>query len=130
MSRLSNAHSTAPYKAAIAVSLLATTSVAYSGDCDRPGTDTPKAVQCLEQKIANLQKMLDEKTASIPKGAVVPFHVLECPQGWSIYTQAQGRFIRGIDKTETKIDPDGERAPGNIQIDTFAEHTHTRPYDV
>jgi hypothetical protein len=52
------------------------------------------------------------------------FNLATCPNGWSEYTPAYGRFIRGIDKSGTAIDPDGQRALGNIQTDAFQGHWH------
>lgn len=60
------------------------------------------------------------------RGAVISFNSLACPPGWSSYVPAQGRFIRGIDPNgDRSIDPDGARAPGNIQVDALKSHTHT-----
>lgn len=65
----------------------------------------------------------------VPSGAVVAFNAEECPsQGWQEYKEAYGRFIRGIDNSEKKIDPAGERKPGTYQEDTIQEHQHTRKY--
>lgn len=46
-----------------------------------------------------------------------------CPSGWSEYTNARGRFLRGIDNGAGN-DPAGTRAPGNIQADDLKSHTH------
>lgn len=61
---------------------------------------------------------------AVPTGAVMAFNLTACPTGWSEYTQAYGRVIRGIDKSGTAIDPDGQRAPGAIQNDSLQNHTH------
>lgn len=66
----------------------------------------------------------------IPTGAVIAFNSAQCPQGWEEYSLAYGRFIRGIDRGETKVDPEGERDPGSRQEDQFSSHSHTRPRDV
>ena len=53
------------------------------------------------------------------------FNLTSCPLGWSDYTPAYGRFLRGIDQTgSTAVDPSGKRAPGNQQADAFASHNH------
>lgn len=52
---------------------------------------------------------------SVPAGAIMAFASTTCPTGWSEYTAAYGRFLRGIDKSGTNIDPAGLRAPGNVQ---------------
>lgn len=62
----------------------------------------------------------------VPAGAIMAFNLTSCPSGWSDYTPAYGRFLRGIDQTGvTTVDPSGKRAPGNIQADAFASHSHT-----
>lgn len=61
---------------------------------------------------------------TVPPGAVMAFSLTSCPANWSEYTPAYGRFIRGIDKSGTAIDPDGQRAPGAIQNDSLQNHTH------
>ena len=51
-----------------------------------------------------------------PAGAVMAFALATCPNGWTDYTPAQGRFLRGIDKISgIPIDPSGTRTPGHIQ---------------
>ena len=63
--------------------------------------------------------------ATIPKNSVMAFNQETCPEGWSDFTPAYGRFVRGIDRTKTPLDPAGERAVGSLQLDALAEHTHT-----
>ena len=68
---------------------------------------------------------------SLPVGAVVAFELDECPTpGWKEYKLAYGRFIRGIDKSGTKVDPDGKRKPGAPQEDSFKSHFHTQDGDI
>lgn len=52
---------------------------------------------------------------NIPTGAIMAFSAATCPSGWNEYTPAYGRFLRGIDKSGSSIDPAGLRAAGNIQ---------------
>ena len=54
----------------------------------------------------------------VPAGAVMAFNLNSCPSGWSEYTPAYGRFIRGIDKSGAAIDSDGQRSTGNIQTES------------
>lgn len=61
---------------------------------------------------------------TVPPGAVMAFNLTTCPTNWSEYAPAYGRFIRGIDKSGTAVDPDGQRAPGAIQNDSLQNHTH------
>lgn len=57
-------------------------------------------------------------------GMIVAFESDTCPAGWSEYTPARGRFLRGIDNGAGN-DPAGTRTPGNIQEDEFKSHTHS-----
>jgi len=59
----------------------------------------------------------------IPTGAIMAFHESTCPDGWSEYIAARGRFLRGIDNGAGN-DPGGTRAPGNVQEDAFQGHRH------
>ncbi|MCY4109183.1 MAG: hypothetical protein OXG11_09165 [Chloroflexi bacterium] len=66
----------------------------------------------------------------LPTGTVVAFNRNEYPSGWKDYAPAYGRFIRGIDKADSGIDPDKGREIGSIQNEQFLAHTHTRPRGV
>lgn len=61
------------------------------------------------------------------KNSVIAFYCDKCPPGWEEFKPAYGRFIRGIDRSDEKIDPEGERTPGSIQKDDLKKHSHTRP---
>lgn len=62
----------------------------------------------------------------IPAGTISAFASTTCPVGWSEYTAARGRFLRGIDNGAGN-DPDGTRAPGNTQADGLKDHVHAYP---
>lgn len=62
--------------------------------------------------------------ADVPFGAVVAFNAEVCPDGWEEFEKAYGRFVRGIDKSGGRVDPDGQRLPGVLQEDTFESHQH------
>jgi hypothetical protein len=62
----------------------------------------------------------------IPAGTISAFASTTCPTGWSEYTPARGRFLRGIDNGAGN-DPDGTRAPGSTQVDMFKSHSHGIP---
>jgi hypothetical protein len=64
-----------------------------------------------------------QTTAAPPAGAVIAFNLPACPAGWSEYTPAYGRFIRGIDKSGGNIDPNGQRSSGNVQEDAIRNIT-------
>ncbi len=60
----------------------------------------------------------------IPAGTISAFASTTCPTGWSEYTPARGRFLRGIDNGAGN-DPSGTRVPGDIQNDANRSHSHT-----
>ncbi len=59
--------------------------------------------------------------SGMPTGAISAFNLAACPSGWSEYTPARGRFLRGIDSTGTN---DSVRTAGNTQEDAFQGHKH------
>lgn len=60
----------------------------------------------------------------VPTGTIAAFAASSCPSGWTEYTAARGRFLRGIDNG-AGVDPAGTRSPGNAQTDAFQGHWHT-----
>lgn len=60
----------------------------------------------------------------IPAGTISAFASTTCPTGWSEYTAARGRFLRGIDNGAGN-DADGTRAPGAAQADALQDHYHS-----
>ena len=58
----------------------------------------------------------------IPAGTISAFASTTCPVGWSEYTAARGRFLRGIDNGAGN-DPDGTRSPGAAQADAMQNAT-------
>ena len=63
---------------------------------------------------------------SVPPKAVIAFDSAKCPtEGWEEFKAAHGRFIRGIDRSGSKVDPDGEREPSSFQDDMLKSHKHT-----
>src|SRR5690606_22835041 len=59
----------------------------------------------------------------VPTGTIAAFAAASCPNGWSEYTPARGRFLRGIDN-DAGNDPDGTRAAGSTQGDAIGNHKH------
>ena len=63
---------------------------------------------------------------SVPPKAVIAFDSKECPtEGWEEFKAAHGRFVRGIDRSGSNVDPDGEREPSSFQVDMLKSHEHT-----
>lgn len=75
-------------------------------------------------EFCNATSWSDMTVPILPTGAVMSFDLTACPTGWSEYTQAYGRVIRGIDKSGSSIDPSGQRAAGNTQEDALQQHDH------
>ncbi len=67
---------------------------------------------------------LSADTTGLPTGAIMAFDLAACPTGWSEYTPARGRFLRGIDNGAGN-DPEGTRAAGAIQGDDLKSHSHS-----
>ncbi|TCT42639.1 hypothetical protein EDB29_102477 [Vibrio crassostreae] len=70
-----------------------------------------------------IPKIVESYNVTPPK-SVLAFASASCPQGWIEYEPAYGRFIRGIDKSGSNIDPEGSREYGHIQNDTLKSHSH------
>jgi hypothetical protein len=67
----------------------------------------------LEAQIAGIDRV---SRIAAPRGSVLAFALAACPDEWSKYEPAIGRFIRGID-------PDGNRRLGSLEDDAFQGHT-------
>ena len=66
--------------------------------------------ECAQEAVEAALTARSQIDLMIPKGAVVPFAADKCPDPyWEEYPRAYGRFIRGIDKREQPVDPDGLR---------------------
>lgn len=76
----------------------------------------------LQEKVERLSNLVEDLA---PLQRVVAFTSKECPLGWKEYAPAYGRFIRGIDRSGQKIDPDGERPIGHIQNENVGAHSHS-----
>lgn len=60
-------------------------------------------------------------------GMIVAFEASSCPTGWTEYTPARGRFLRGLDPDGT-TDADGLRIAGSTQEDAFQGHRHAMQF--
>ena len=82
------------------------------------------AVNDADTRISTLSGVVSslQSGAWTPSWAIMAFNLSDCPDGWTEYTPAQWRFLRGIDSTGTN---DTVRALGNIQDDAFEGHAHT-----
>ncbi|MDD2891794.1 MAG: hypothetical protein PHQ95_02410 [Candidatus Gracilibacteria bacterium] len=65
----------------------------------------------------------------VPTGAIMAFNLTACPTGWTEYTAARGRFLRGFDNGAGN-DPDcairtGGCTVGSTQGDELKSHAHS-----
>lgn len=76
--------------------------------------------------IDEIQQLRDELSAERAQlqGAVIAFDADRCPAGWEEYKLAYGRFIRGVDRSTSKVDPEGTRSVGSLQDDDLKKHVH------
>lgn len=73
----------------------------------------------------NIVDQIIKGVIPFPTGAVISFNLETCPgPDWKEFKLGYGRFVRGIDRSEDKIDPSGERTPGSLQSDEMKSHTH------
>lgn len=85
--------------------------------------------ECANEAVQAAMTARAQVELSVPPGAVMAFALEECPKPyWTEYEPAYGRFVRGIDRSGSGLDPDGERVPGENQGDAFASHSHPQVY--
>lgn len=94
--------------------------------------DTISAAQ-MNENFTSLQTIItNNHNIAAPEGAIVAFYLATCPAGWvaadgtNSTPDLRGYFVRGRDPGNvTGRDPDGSRAIGHAQVDTFASHSHS-----
>jgi hypothetical protein len=94
------------------------------GQLESESKHLKEKVELLESELSKAYTEITKALSKLMPGSVVAFTTKSCPDGWREYDRAYGRFIRGIDKSGEKIDPDGIRDPGNLQNDAIKEHAH------
>ncbi|MEM6890662.1 MAG: hypothetical protein AAF636_21390 [Pseudomonadota bacterium] len=62
---------------------------------------------------------------SLPTGAVIAFNGNACPQGWSFFSEAVGRFVMGT--TVEQVGQTGGEAEVALTIAQIPEHRHALP---
>jgi hypothetical protein len=107
-------------------------SATVAGDCLDGGTSRPLTNQTIGRVLTANSGVGTAATVAIslsgsgqggvPTGTIMAF-AGTCPAGWTEYTAARGRFLRGIDNG-AGVDPSGTRTPGNQQADAFQGHYH------
>lgn len=79
--------------------------------------------------LAALQQRVNAAEAVLKsiENVVVSFSANTCPDGWSEYAPAYGRFVRGIDKGSAPVDPEPKRVAGSVQASEVGPHEHVVP---
>lgn len=95
----------------------------YSSQVGLNGYDCVSAAKSISTLYAEGRAFNFIGGGGVPTGAVMAFALTTCPAGWSEYTPARGRFLRGIDNGAGN-DPSGTRTVGNVQADALKSHTH------
>jgi hypothetical protein len=101
---------------ATAVQVASDTTVCGSGTAGRLSYVSGSLLLCNGSSWSNVG-------VGVPAGTIAAFASSTCPSGWTEYTAARGRFLRGIDNGAGN-DPDGTRSPGGTQADAFQGHRH------
>jgi len=106
-------------------------SATVAGDCLDGGTSRPLTNQTIGRVLTVNSGVGTAATVAIslsgsgqggvPTGTIMAF-AGTCPAGWTEYTAARGRFLRGIDNGAGN-DPSGTRAAGATQADALQEMT-------
>lgn len=82
--------------------------------------------ECAQEAVDAANRAVAIATTLVPSGAVMAFNKeRECPPGWEIFEEGQGRFIRGINlSTYEHVDPELDRKPGSVQGHSYQSHSH------
>lgn len=113
-------------KIALGAALLLAAATAYAKTTmSTNGISTTGAMEAVTISTTAISTTTINGTATtgmvLPSGAIMAFDLASCPSGWSEYTAARGRFLRGIDSAGT-ADPSGTRVAGGVQEDAFQGH--------
>ncbi|MDH3715858.1 MAG: hypothetical protein OET44_18655 [Gammaproteobacteria bacterium] len=60
-------------------------------------------LQRMDRELQEVRALLSENDialAAVPRGAIVPFRLVECPRGWRAFGKAAGRTIIGVGEGE------------------------------
>jgi len=89
-----------------------------SVDCTKLADCAQRVVETGNRLLQENQKLSERvRVLEAIKGGVVAFDLDKCPDTWSPYTPAVGRFVRGLDAS------DPTRTRGSLQEDAFQGHT-------
>jgi len=88
----------------VTLKLLVTASLALSFFVNAANAETlAEMLRRMDRELQEVRALTQEHEvalASVPKGAVVPFRLVECPSGWRLFSKAAGRTIIGAGKGE------------------------------
>ena len=84
----------------------------------------PRAKDKLYELEERLRSLEYDLSILAPSTVIIAVAADSCPNGWEDYTDGYGRFLRGIDKSNLGIDPDGRRNHSTPQEDLIKKHKH------
>jgi hypothetical protein len=84
----------------------------------------PNSKDRLYEFEARLRSLEYDLSILAPTTVIIAVASDSCPTGWQDYVEGYGRFIRGIDKSNSKVDLDGRRNHSTHQDDIIKTHTH------
>jgi len=86
-----------------------------------------EAIKCLQAEIESIKN----DRIKIPKGAVVAFELVNCPNGWEKYKEAESRFIVGSGNgrglSRKSIGEIGGVENVKLSVQQMPKHQHNTP---
>ena len=106
----------------IGAGALAASSSLYNLKAENPTNQnrlTASNWDTLVKEVENLKDQLANQAPDVPSGAVMAFNLSSCPDGWSPFTEANGRFIMG---SQGNLREKGGNSEINLRIDQLPPH--------
>ena len=106
----------------IGAGALAASSSLYNLKAENPTNQnklTASNWDALVSEVENLKNQLANQAPDVPSGAVMAFNLSSCPDGWSPFTEANGRFIMG---SQGNLREKGGNSEINLRIDQLPPH--------
>ncbi len=110
-----------------------TISSTTAGDCHDAGSARPAGSQSIGRVLSTNGSggsyvvslgLGGTSAGNIPVGTISAFASTTCPTGWTVYSPAVGRFLRGIDTAANTSDTQN-RTPGTTETDMMQGHKHS-----
>ncbi|TQV85177.1 hypothetical protein FKG94_03030 [Exilibacterium tricleocarpae] len=81
------------------------------------------SLDSIERDFARIEAAQNRLLSEIPRGEVAAFDLRSCPEGWSVFEPARGKFILGAETREDFGDRGGE-AQVLLQYQHLPAHQH------